>query len=77
MVRAGDSKSLGCRFDPDQDHHRMIKMKIVVEIAKPRAKRLNDTLRSKRCERHADARKPNRQQLKKEHRRALLRFDER
>lgn len=35
-------------------------MKIVVKVAKPRAKWLNDVLRSKRNERHKDPRKPNR-----------------
>ena len=41
-------------------------MKIDVKVPKPRAKWLNDLLRTKRNERHADFRRKTRQDLKKE-----------
>lgn len=39
-------------------------MKISVPVQKPRAKDVNAILVSKRCERHQDARRPNRAQQK-------------
>lgn len=41
-------------------------MKIVIKTEKPRAKWLNDVLRSKRSEKHRDPSKKTRQQYKRE-----------
>lgn len=41
-------------------------MKIKVEVSKPRAKWLNDLLKSKRAAKHADPRNPSRSDLKRQ-----------
>ena len=46
-------------------------MKIIIPGLKPRAKRLNDLLMSKRCSRHEDPRNPSRSKQKQAFRREL------
>lgn len=49
-------------------------MKVTIPALKPRAKQLNALLVSKRCERHADPRRPSRSEVKQQTQRAIREF---
>lgn len=49
-------------------------MKVIIPSLKPRAKQLNALLVAKRCEKHADPRRPSRSEIKQQTRRMIREF---